>query len=113
VDGSSTTIAMSERVWGGNLGIVTASGQDIRTATAVNVPAILTNPGTCYARATGNRFLGVQIKARFGALWSDGQAERVGFTTVLPPNAPSCVNDGNGVWGALGSVDGREPQGDF
>jgi len=31
----------------------------------------------------------------FGALYSDGQAERVGFNTVLPPNGPSCVNDGN------------------
>ena len=36
----------------------------------------------------------MQIKARL-ALWSDGQAERVGFTTVLPPNAPSCNNDAN------------------
>jgi prepilin-type N-terminal cleavage/methylation domain-containing protein len=165
-DGTSTTIAMSERVWGNNLGIVTATGQDVRTATAVNVASILTNPGTCLARATGTSFVGVQIKARFGALWTDGQAERVGFTTVLPPNAPSCVNDGNvnadsvggvlnpssfhnggvmglmadgavrfinqnincgnlaagqvtsgpspyGVWGAIGSTEGREPQGDF
>ncbi len=36
-----------------------------------------------------------QVKYRFGSLWCDGQAERVGFNTVLPPNAPSCVNDGN------------------
>jgi hypothetical protein len=40
-------------------------------------------------------FTGVQIKARFGRLWADGQAERVGFTTILPPNAPSCVYDAN------------------
>ena len=37
----------------------------------------------------------VQVKGRFGALFSDGQAERVGFTTVLGPNKPSCVNDLN------------------
>jgi prepilin-type N-terminal cleavage/methylation domain-containing protein len=161
VDGSSNTIAMSERVWGNNLGIITATGQDVRTATAVNVSAILSNPAVCYSQARGTQFVGVQIKARFGALWSDGQAERVGFTTVLPPNSPSCNNDGNvnadstggilnpasyhnngvmglladgsarfisqnincgnlaagqvtsgpspyGVWGALGSTDGRE-----
>jgi prepilin-type N-terminal cleavage/methylation domain-containing protein/prepilin-type processing-associated H-X9-DG protein len=167
-DGSSNTIAMSERTWGENLGITTASGQDVKTVTAVNVTSVSTNPGTCYAQARGVEFNGVQIKARFGALWTDGQAERVGFTTVLPPNAPSCVNDANvnadsnggvlnpsshhpggvsatfadgsvrfvnqnincgntaappvttntgkspyGVWGALGSTEGREPATDF
>jgi prepilin-type N-terminal cleavage/methylation domain-containing protein len=165
-DGSSNTIAMSERVWGGNLGIVAATGHDIKTATAVSVSSINSNPGSCFAQARGQEFVGVQIKARFGALWSDGQAERVGFTTILPPNAPSCVNDANGnadsngavlnpasyhpggvdscfadgsvrfvnqnincgntaaapvtagkspygVWGALGSTEGKEPAGDF
>ncbi len=94
-DGSSNTIAMSERVFAFQTGITTASGQDVRVATAVNVSSTLTNPGTCLAQATGKRFVGVQIKGRFGTLWADGQAERVGFTTILPPNAPSCVADGN------------------
>jgi len=104
VDGSSNTIAMSERVWGKNLGLVTATGQDVRTATATNVSNIFTNPGSCYASATGKRFVGVQIKARFGAHWSDGQAERCGFTTILPPNAPSCVYDANGNADSQGGV---------
>jgi prepilin-type N-terminal cleavage/methylation domain-containing protein/prepilin-type processing-associated H-X9-DG protein len=165
-DGSSNTIAMSERTWGGNMGITQASGQDIRSATAHNVSSINTNPGTCRARANGVEFNGVEIKARFGAIWTDGQAERVAFTTILAPNAPSCTNDSNqnadanggilnpasfhpngvsalmadgsvrfvtqnidtgniaaepvasgkspyGVWGAIGSTDGREPAGDF
>jgi prepilin-type N-terminal cleavage/methylation domain-containing protein len=103
-DGSSNTIAMSERVWGGNLGIVQATGQDVRTATATGVTSVITNPGSCYAQATGSRFVGVNIKARFGAHWSDGQAERVGFTTILPPNAPSCVNDTNGNADSTGGV---------
>src|SRR5262245_7178899 len=94
-DGSSNTIAMSERTWGNDLGVTTASNQDVRTATAMAVSSIGTNPGSCYTKATGTRFMGVQVKAKFGALWCDGQAERVGFNTVLPPNAPSCVNDGN------------------
>jgi prepilin-type N-terminal cleavage/methylation domain-containing protein/prepilin-type processing-associated H-X9-DG protein len=165
-DGTSNTIAMSERTWGGNLGITTASGHEAKTATAHNVSSINTNPMTCMAKAVNNEFTGIQIKARFGASWQDGQAERVGFTTVLPPNAPSCTNDSNqnadanggiynpsshhpngvnalmadgavrfiaqnincgntaaapvasgrspyGVWGALGSTDGREPSSDF
>ncbi len=94
-DGSSNTIAMSERVFAFQTGITTATGQDVRMATAVNVTSTLTNPGSCFAQATGKRFVGVQIKGRFGTLWADGQAERVGFTTILPPNAPSCVADGN------------------
>jgi prepilin-type N-terminal cleavage/methylation domain-containing protein/prepilin-type processing-associated H-X9-DG protein len=165
-DGTSTTIAMSERTWGNNLGVTTASGQDVRTATAHSIALVMTNPGSCYAQAVGTQFVGVQIKGRFGALWTDGQMERVGFTTILPPNAPSCTNnsDGNadatggvyspssfhnggvnalmvdgavrfinhnincgnlsaapvtvgqspyGVWGAIGSVDGKEAQGDL
>src|SRR5262245_45912818 len=167
-DGSSNTIAMSERTWGGNIGITNSTGEDVKTLTAVNVTSVNTNPGTCIAQARGTEFAGVQVKGRFGALWTDGQAERVGFTTVLPPNAPSCVNDGNvnadsnggllnpssyhpggvngafadgsvrfitqnincgntasppvttmtakspyGVWGALGSTEGREPATDF
>ena len=35
------------------------------------------------------------MKGFFGSLWPDGQPERVGFVTVLPPNAPSCINDTN------------------
>jgi len=166
-DGSSNTIAMSERTWGNDLAPTTATNQDVRTVTVMGVSSVSTNPGTCYAQAVGNRVVGVQIKAKFGALWSDGQAERVGFNTILPPNAPSCVNDGDtnadsnggvlnassqhpggvnsvfadgsihfinqnintgdktakpalpgqgspyGVWGALGSIDGGEANGEY
>ncbi|MCA9129031.1 MAG: DUF1559 domain-containing protein [Planctomycetales bacterium] len=94
-DGTSNTIALSERCWGGNTGIVTATGQKVRASTAVNVGGVETNPGMCLAQATGQFFIGVQVKARFGFLWADGQAERVGFTTIIGPNGPSCVIDGN------------------
>lgn len=93
-DGSSNTIAMSERAWGGNFGWRTANGEDVRGVTAQE-PNVNTNPAACLAMATGNRYFGVPVKARFGALWSDGQAERVGFNTILGPNKPSCVNDSN------------------
>jgi prepilin-type N-terminal cleavage/methylation domain-containing protein len=103
-DGSSNTIAMSERVWGNNRGAFTATGEDVRTATVLNITAVPTNPGICLAQATGKRYVGVQCKARQGALWSDGQAERVGFTTVLPPNGPSCANNGDTNADSTGGV---------
>jgi prepilin-type N-terminal cleavage/methylation domain-containing protein/prepilin-type processing-associated H-X9-DG protein len=94
-DGSSNTIAMSERSWGNDLAPSNALGQDIRIVTIMSVSSVSTNPGSCYAQVSGQKIMSGQVKGKFGALWSDGQAERVGFTTVLPPNAPSCVNDGN------------------
>jgi len=166
-DGSSNTIAMSERSWGNDLGATTAGNNDVRTVTVMAVSSVNSNPGSCYAHAVGNHIVTGQVKGKFGALWSDGQAERVGFNTVLPPNAPSCVNDGNtnadanggilnassyhpggvnavfadasthfinqnintgnkaapppgpgqmspyGVWGALGSIDGGEANGEY
>lgn len=166
-DGTSNTIAMSERVWSGAVAARTANQDEAKAVSAMNVSSINTNPSTCLAKATnGVEFNSIQIKGKFGALWSDGQAERVGFNTVLPPNAPSCTNDGDtnadsngsllspasyhpngvnalmadgsvrfvtqnincgntaaapvasgrspyGVWGALGSTDGREPTSDF
>jgi prepilin-type processing-associated H-X9-DG protein len=162
-DGSSNTIAMSERVWSGAFGPRSANQDEAKATTAMSVSSITTNPSSCTAKATnGVEFNSIQIKGMFGALWSDGQAERVAFNTILPPNAPGCVNDSNqnadspqsllpaasyhpngvnalladgsvrfitqnintgnlaaapvisgkspyGVWGALGSTDGREP----
>ncbi len=103
-DGTSNTIAMSERVWANYAGTPTGGGRDVRTSAATNVPSVLTNPGSCYAVATGNRFIGVPVKGRFGDMWADGQAERVGFNTILPPNAPSCVADNAGGADSQGGV---------
>jgi prepilin-type N-terminal cleavage/methylation domain-containing protein/prepilin-type processing-associated H-X9-DG protein len=161
-DGTSNTIAMSERVWSGNFSPRTANQDEAKATTALNISSITTNPSVCVGQATnGVEFNSIQVKAKFGALWSDGQSERVAFNTILPPNAPTCVNDDNvnadsngsllpassyhpngvnalmadgsvkfiaqnintgnlalppvfsgkspyGVWGALGSTDGRE-----
>lgn len=167
-DGTSNTIAMSERTTMGTPYYAPrlASGEDVRTATASNVPSVLNNPGACYSYGVRGQYVGVQIKSKFGSIWCDGQAENVAFNTVLPPNAPSCMNDSNGnadstggvlsassnhpsgvnallcdgsvrfvsqnintgnsaapqvvsgnspygVWGALGSISGREAGGDF
>ena len=63
--------------------------------TIMNIASVYSNPGACFAQVVGTRVLSGQVKGKFVALWSDGQAERVGFNTILPPNGPSCVDDGN------------------
>jgi len=166
-DGSSNTIAMSEKTTEGWYNGRMATGEDVRTATAHNFPTVISNPGSCYSQTKGTTYVGVSVKSKFGSIWTDGQAEVVGFNTVLPPNGPSCNNDPNtgsadatggvitagsnhpggvnglfadgsqrfinqnincgnlaapqviagkspyGVWGALGSIAGKEPAGDF
>lgn len=167
-DGSSNTIAMSEKTTNGIFGGRSATGEDIKTAYAYNVPSVLTNPSACLGTVTKGSYVGVQIKSTHGNIWTDGQAEVVGFNTVLPPNGPSCdasgdsstsadaqggivtagsqhpggvnglfadgsqrfvnqnINTGNlaasqatagpspyGVWGALGSIAGKETATDF
>src|SRR6185295_8092380 len=105
-DGTSTTIAMSEKVFhrladGSN---ISANKVDIRAAIVQNVGSIMSNPSSCYAQTQGNFYTGVTIKAKWGNLWTDGQAERVGFNTILPPNGPSCANDNNLNADATGDV---------
>lgn len=95
-DGLSNTIAMSERPYPkGNFGPRTAAGEMHKGVTVIH-PAVLTSPATCLTNAVGLQLVpGVQFKARFGSLWTDAQIERVGFNTVLAPNAVSCVSDAN------------------
>lgn len=102
-DGTSNTIAMSERAWGGDFGWRSANGEFIKGLTAQQ-PTVSTSPVSCLSLATGNQVFNVQIKSRFGQVWSDGQAERVGFNTVLAPNQLSCVNDTNGNADSNGGV---------
>ncbi len=104
-DGTSNTIMMSERVRSG----VNAAGQATtvrshanRLFIAQDVTGINTQPNLCYTQTDGNYYIsGIQVKGYWGLFWTDGQAERVGFTTVLPPNAPSCTV-GTGADAALG-----------
>lgn len=94
-DGTSNTIAMSERCKA-NYGIGAQSGRiDHRYGTATNL-SLVNNPGTCLTQSDGRYFIDpASVKHRFGERWTDGQAERIGFNTVLPPNSPSCVQGTN------------------
>jgi type II secretory pathway pseudopilin PulG len=98
-DGTSNTIAMSERVQAafGQNGKPSATVQEgILTAVA----AITTSPGACKAAAaaisTGGRYTTWNlVKGKFSSEWCDGQPENVAFNTVLGPNSASCTNDAN------------------
>lgn len=98
-DGSSNTIAMSERnVNEYSLG--TRSGQiRVKEGVTTGVSGLTTSPINCLAESNGQYYLNASaVKGRGGWWLADGQAERAGFTTVLPPNSPSCVegSDGSG-----------------
>lgn len=103
-DGLTNTIAMSEAVYGNHTNSTTTEqGPTRNPIQSIAMNAVGLNGGTnenprqCYTFLNGNQFAAAtQHKGkRGGSLW-DGQAERCGFTTILPPNAPAC-SEGNNV----------------
>lgn len=90
LDGTSTTVAMSER-------IAMTSGDRINTggweASDSAMPQSAGgNPAICAASAPGGIYNnGYSEDAR----WNDGRPAYAGFHTILAPNSPSCA-DGSG-----------------
>jgi prepilin-type processing-associated H-X9-DG protein len=94
-DGSSNTIAMSERVIGYNRARMILGGIAIYS-TAINDNPYAANPQSCYATvgANGQYLPSADVRDWSGMRWADGGA----FTriqTIIPPNGPSCTRDGN------------------
>ena len=104
-DGTSNTAMMSERVCNASVpghraqGATPAvAGVEHVQACATQVGGIRTNPSACFAVTDGKYIIpGTGIQCRGGTNWHDGQPMLVGFTTVMPPNAPSCADGGS--WG--------------
>ena len=109
-DGTSNTIVFSERVTSGrknnikgaykfavggdephgvpnnvNFGYVAGSTPPIRPNRCLNWAKV----GNAYREGTG----GIQIGDHFGTRWADGRAPAT-FSTLLPPNSPSCWGPG-------------------
>jgi prepilin-type processing-associated H-X9-DG protein len=65
--------------------------------------AISTNPTLCLlvANQAPNQFNpGVVMDGYYGGTrWNDGMTQFTGFTTVLPPNKPSCMAAGSNSYG--------------
>ena len=95
-DGLSNTIMMSERLKS-NDGVRTVVDRAVLNILGVKmgVSGITTGPNACLTETDGQFFRAGQVKSWFGTSWTDGQPERCGFNTVLPPNGPSCTDDTN------------------
>lgn len=96
LDGTSNTIAMSERVKHRDQGIGKRNPVPTKEGIMMNVN-VQNGPGQCLGTVTGNNLYttSANVKGFWGCLWTDGHTERTGFNTVLPPNAPSCAAGAN------------------
>ena len=99
IDGTSNTIAFSERVQA-SFGRNGKASPDIREGTLTNVAGISSSAGACVSAAgaitQGTRYTSwTDVKGKFSSIWMDAQPENVAFNTVIHPNGPSCTNDAN------------------
>ncbi len=99
-DGLSNTICMSEKLKGSagsNPANIPGPQMDYRVGIVVGQSGLAANPGQCLALKGPNlTFNGGVGKAKHGTAWQDGQYERCGFSTIIPPNGPSCAEGTNG-----------------
>jgi prepilin-type N-terminal cleavage/methylation domain-containing protein/prepilin-type processing-associated H-X9-DG protein len=94
-DGTSNTIMMSERIRA-EFGIGTQPEVRVKHGLMTGIAAIATNPSACMAEQLNGFYINAAgVKGRFGTRRWDGQPERVGFHTILPPNGPSCDVEAN------------------
>lgn len=98
-DGTSNTIALSEHIrFNRGRSAVGANEVDVRFGQAVNqgTAVVRDNPSGCLAVVDGRYYAaGTVVKGKLGRSMWDGQAERNGFTTIIPPNGPSCSQTNN------------------
>jgi hypothetical protein len=95
-DGTSNTAMMSEMVIGSRYSSeidssATAITRSIKQGAIRLNSTAPTNPQTCFNYRNGNEVSGTSFNMWRGAnRFSGRQSDQGGFTTVLPPNSPSC-----------------------
>jgi prepilin-type N-terminal cleavage/methylation domain-containing protein len=101
-DGTSNTIAFSETVISTGYDKVLAKSGTWIDATAIpqNTKATVmstASPATCLGNVLNGEYTGAigSILDWKGTKWSAGHPSRTAFSTILPPNSPSCVSQNN------------------
>jgi len=104
-DGTSNTIAMSER----------SAKPDNRKVVGNVVINSTLDPATCLSLVMGQDYAPSAALTSWsaGSLWAIGHPGWNGFVTVLPPNGPSCTTGGDNLSQASGlfTVSSRHPGG--
>ena len=88
IDGTSTTVAFSERIAHVDVTRIITGGWGVADASS--------NPGLCAAAAPGGVYL-TKPDQFDEARWNDGRVMYAGFYTVLAPNSPSCTDQGGNI----------------
>ena len=111
-DGTSNTLAISER-------IVFATTSAVKEDIAIN--QTISSPLSCFglnggngAFRSGTSVLGNPYSAGYdpmGRRWGDGENYWSAFTTVLPPNAASCMSAAHSTSAAIISTSSYHPGG--
>jgi len=111
-DGTSNTVAISEKGMGVANGSRSILGQSVYSITVAQLES---NAAQCLATAVNGQYLANQTIADWpaGNLWAFGHPHWGAFTTILPPNSPSCydgaANPSN--WSGVFSVSSHHPNG--
>jgi prepilin-type N-terminal cleavage/methylation domain-containing protein len=98
-DGTSNTVMLSERLFPGD-------SRRVGQGNVHTFSGITTNPASCMTTVDPSdpkRYAASYSVTSWSGQWDHGSTSHIGFTTVLPPNSPSCGdtnNDdsSNGVW---------------
>ena len=111
VDGSSNTVAVSEKGLMGTMATKHIYGQSVYSFSATSMD---NNPAVCLATAQNGKYIsGTVADWTAGNLWAFGHPHWGAFTTRLPPNSPSCYDGGSNPsnWSGIFSPSSFHPGG--
>jgi prepilin-type N-terminal cleavage/methylation domain-containing protein len=90
-DGTSNTIALSEKVTGDR------GSRSVLGLATYPMAGLNANAAQCLATATNGRYNAGRLLSdwNMGGIWAFGHPNWAGFSTILPPNSPSCYERNN------------------
>jgi prepilin-type N-terminal cleavage/methylation domain-containing protein/prepilin-type processing-associated H-X9-DG protein len=90
-DGTSNTVALSEKVTGDR------GSRSVLGLATYPMTGLDTNAAQCLATATNGVYNPGRLLSdwNMGGIWAFGHPNWAGFSTILPPNSPSCYERNN------------------